>query len=75
MSILKEQFEELFLDAFDLWPSEGERPDVTELARMFDEAYLGDLDAKWTSFGWETLHMNGNDMRMLKLAGKASFVN
>lgn len=22
---------------------------------------LGDLDAKWKSFGWEVLHMNGND--------------
>lgn len=23
---------------------------------------LGDLDAKWSSFGWDVLHMNGNDM-------------
>ena len=23
----------------------------------------GDLDAKWTSFGWQTVHMNGNDMQ------------
>ncbi len=23
---------------------------------------LGDLEAKWKSFGWEVLHMNGNDM-------------
>jgi transketolase len=23
---------------------------------------LGDLPAKWASFGWEVLHMNGNDM-------------
>lgn len=23
---------------------------------------LGDLDAKWRAFGWEVLHMNGNDM-------------
>jgi transketolase len=23
---------------------------------------LGDLDAKFTAFGWQTLHMNGNDM-------------
>ncbi|MCC6752504.1 MAG: transketolase [Saprospiraceae bacterium] len=24
--------------------------------------HLGDLDAKWRSFGWEVLHMNGNAM-------------
>ncbi len=24
---------------------------------------LGDLPAKWAAFGWEVLHMNGNDMR------------
>ncbi len=24
---------------------------------------LGDLEAKWKSFGWEVLHMNGNDMQ------------
>ena len=24
---------------------------------------LGDLDAKWRAFGWEVLHMNGNDMK------------
>lgn len=23
---------------------------------------LGDLDAKWRAFGWDVLHMNGNDM-------------
>lgn len=23
----------------------------------------GDLNAKWTSFGWQTVHMNGNDMQ------------
>jgi transketolase len=23
---------------------------------------LGDLDAKWTAFGWDVLHMNGNDL-------------
>jgi len=33
---------------------------------------LGDLDAKWRAFGWETISMNGNDMadvvRVLALA-------
>lgn len=24
---------------------------------------LGDLPAKWAAFGWEVLHMNGNDMK------------
>ncbi len=24
---------------------------------------LGDLDAKWTAFGWDVLHMEGNDMK------------
>ncbi len=27
-----------------------------------DVITLGDLEAKWQSFGWEVLHMNGNDM-------------
>ncbi len=24
---------------------------------------LGDLDAKWHAFGWDVIHMNGNDMK------------
>ena len=24
---------------------------------------LGDLPAKWAAFGWDVLHMNGNDMK------------
>lgn len=24
---------------------------------------LGDLDAKWTAFGWDVVHMHGNDMK------------
>lgn len=27
-----------------------------------DVISLGDLEAKWKSFGWHTMHMNGNDM-------------
>jgi transketolase len=27
-----------------------------------DVLSLGDLDLKWTSFGWKVLHMNGNNM-------------
>ena len=26
---------------------------------------LGDLEAKWKSFGWNVLHMNGNDMEIV----------
>lgn len=33
---------------------------------------LGDLPAKWTSFGWEVLYMNGNDLEdVLKVLGLA----
>ncbi len=39
---------------------------------------LGDLEAKWKSFGWEVLHMNGNVMedvidgltRAIEMTGK-----
>jgi hypothetical protein len=41
MAILKESFDELFLDAFGLWPSEPyERPSMSQLARRFEERYL-----------------------------------
>lgn len=41
VAILKESFEELFLDQFGLWPSTPkERPPISELARRFDERYL-----------------------------------
>ncbi len=41
VAVLKESFEELFLDQFGLWPSKpGKRPPVSELARRFDERYL-----------------------------------
>ncbi len=40
MAVLKEIFEEQFLDALGLWPlSSGERPPVSEIARRFDERY------------------------------------
>jgi len=33
---------------------------------------LGDLEAKWSSFGWETMVMNGNDMNdVLKVLAEA----
>lgn len=28
-----------------------------------DVLSLGDLEAKWKAFGWQVLHMNGNDMK------------
>jgi transketolase len=28
---------------------------------------LGDLEAKWLAFGWEVMHMNGNDMEQVVL--------
>lgn len=41
LSILKEHFEELFLDDLGLWPSApGERPDVSQLAKLYEEKYL-----------------------------------
>ena len=40
MAILKEAFEELFWDAFDMWPSKsGQRPAISEMARRFDERF------------------------------------
>ena len=37
-----------------------------------DVISLGDLPAKWASFGWEVLHMNGNDMAdVLKVLAEA----
>ncbi len=37
-----------------------------------DVISLGDLPAKWTSFGWEVLHMSGNDMAdVLKVLAEA----
>ena len=43
MAILKEIFEELFLDALGYWPSRaGERPDVKVLAKEFADQYLAD---------------------------------
>ncbi len=40
VAILKESFEELFLEQFDLWPSKpGERPSVKGLAQRFDEQF------------------------------------
>lgn len=33
---------------------------------------LGDLHAKWTAFGWEVMHMNGNDMDEVVVGLKAA---
>ncbi|MEZ4462297.1 MAG: DUF4350 domain-containing protein [bacterium] len=44
LSILKEVFEEIFLRALDLWPSEpGARPNVAEMARIYDLKYLSSV--------------------------------
>ena len=33
---------------------------------------MGDLDAKWTAFGWDVLHCNGNDLsNVIKLLAEA----
>lgn len=41
MAILRESFDEVFLDAFGLWPSRPEdRPSMSQLARRFEERYL-----------------------------------
>ena len=41
MAIMKESFDELFLGAFGLWPSEPQdRPSMSQLARRFEERYL-----------------------------------
>jgi len=37
-----------------------------------DVLSLGDLPGKWSTFGWEVLHMNGNDMAdVLKVLAEA----
>lgn len=37
-----------------------------------DVLTLGDLPAKWDAFGWDVMHMNGNDMGdILKVMGEA----
>ncbi len=37
-----------------------------------DVLALGDLEAKWKAFGWDVLHMNGNDMEdVLKVLDEA----
>jgi hypothetical protein len=43
VSILKEIFEEIFLDALGHWPSKpGQRPDIAELGRLFAIEHLGE---------------------------------
>ena len=46
MAILKEIFEELFLEALDQWPSRAEeRPDVQQLGQMFADRYMNGRSA------------------------------
>jgi hypothetical protein len=46
LSILKELFEELFLSALGLWPSQpGKRPNVETMAEMYREKFLSGLSA------------------------------
>lgn len=59
LSILKEVFEEIFLDALGLWPSEpGARPNIASMAQMYDQKYLKQLpDAERRKIHGEVLQL------------------